>query len=214
MLHIPLAEPLASGQELTIGVTFVLTLPHLNPLWWVPKGNFGWGERVTQVGDWHPALVPYERGKGWLTWNYVPVGDPTVNQVATYDVRLRTASQVTIAAPGFQERSGEVWSFHGERWRSFAFLASPEYQVVEAEAHNVRLRSFYLAGEEREGQIVLDTANQCLDLFGERYGPYPYPELIVAQNGYYGGMEYSGLVSMSGYAYEHYAGGATLCWYR
>jgi len=62
---------------------------------------------VTQVGDWHPALVPYERGKGWLTWNYVPVGDPTVNQVATYDVRLRTASQVTIAAPGFQERSGK-----------------------------------------------------------------------------------------------------------
>jgi len=31
MLHIPLAEPLASGQELTIGVTFVLTLPHLKP---------------------------------------------------------------------------------------------------------------------------------------------------------------------------------------
>jgi len=45
------------------------------------------------------------------------------------------------------------------------------------------LRSFYLAGEEREGQIVLDTANQCLDLFGERYGPYPYPELIVARMG-------------------------------
>jgi aminopeptidase N len=63
-----------------------------------------------------------------------------------------------------------------------------------------------LPGNEVEGQVVLEAALEALGLFTELYGPYPYPELIVAQNGYYGAMEYSGLVSMSGYAYDRYEG--------
>jgi hypothetical protein len=204
MMHVPLPEPLASGQALELSVAFALAPPQLDPLWWSPQGNVGWGERVIQVGDWYPALVPYRRGNGWLVWTYHPVGDPTINRLATYDVRITADSGVVVAAFGLQGREGNTWRFHADHSRGFAFLASPEYELLETDVEGIPVRSYFLAGNEQEGQIALDMTAQALALFAGLYGPYPYPELIIAQNGFYGSMEYSGLISQSGYAYEHY----------
>ena len=50
---------------------------------------------------------------------------------------------------------------------------------------------------------------KALSLYIELYGPYPYPELIIAQNDCIGGMEYSGLCSISGNGFRSYRGEAS-----
>jgi aminopeptidase N len=136
------------------------------------------------------------------------VGDPTINELGTYDVRISTSEGVVIAGPGLSSREGGVWHFHLDQARSFAFLASPEYRVLEGNAGGVPVRSYYLPGYEMAGQAALDTATEAIHLFAGLFGPYPYPELVIAQNGYYGAMEYSAFMTMSTYAYETYDGGS------
>ncbi|MGC9358632.1 MAG: M1 family aminopeptidase, partial [Anaerolineae bacterium] len=85
---------------------------------------------------------------------------------------------------------------------SFAFLASPDYQKLTGWARGIPVESYFLPEYGEAGQAVIDIANSAITHFETLYGSYPYEGLVVAQNAYYGGMEYSGLVSMSSYAYE------------
>jgi aminopeptidase N len=48
--------------------------------------------------------------------------------------------------------------------------------------------------------------HQSITLFEELFGPYPYDSLTVAENGFFGGMEYSALITISDYAYISYPG--------
>lgn len=45
-----------------------------------------------------------------------------------------------------------------------------------------------------------------MTLFNQLYGPYPYSEFIMAENGFLTAIEYSAIVSLSGYAFDSYTG--------
>jgi len=51
---------------------------------------------------------------------------------------------------------------------------------------------------------LVEAAQRALNLFSELYGPYPYNEFVLAENGFLTAMEYSGIVSLSGYAFDAY----------
>ncbi len=205
VLTVPLPAPAPPGQAVEVLLAFTLQLPPLDPAAWPPLSNMGWGPQVTQFGEWYAAVVPYRDGQGWLSWPYHPVGDPTVNEIATYNVHVAAAEGLIVAAPGLVGEQAGNWHFQLARARSFAFHVSPDYQFVEQIVDGVPIRSYYLRGSEWAGQAVLTTTVQAFGLFSERYGSFPYPELIVAQNGRYGGMEYSAFVSQSSYAYQTYS---------
>jgi hypothetical protein len=206
MMTIPLPAPLPPRTPVEINLAFVLRLPQLNLGWWPPQGNFGWGERVTQVGDWCATLVPYREGQGWLVWEYYPVGDPAIYEPATFAAQIKTDADVVVAAPGLLYGESGNWRFRLDGVRTFAFLASREYVYLRGTSEGIAIRSYYLPEYQTAAQAVLDNAAQALTLFTQKYGPYPYQELVIAQNGYYGGMEYPALVSLSNYAYLSYTG--------
>jgi hypothetical protein len=60
MLHLPLSQPLLPDAQLTIQFDFSLNLPRLDPIGWGPEGNTGWEPGLIQMGDFYPALVPYQ----------------------------------------------------------------------------------------------------------------------------------------------------------
>lgn len=206
MLHITPTVALAPGDPVQVKLTYGMQIPPVAPTSWPPIGNFGAGERVIQVGDWHPTLAPYVAGEGWRTWRYHPVGDPVVYPLADYEVTLRAAPEVVIAATGAISSTAPVRRYRLPAGRSFAFLASKEYQRLEGHAGRTPVISYFLPEHGESGQAIIETAQRALPLFEEYYGPFPYGELVIAQNAYYGGMEYSGLVSLSGYAYTAYDG--------
>lgn len=203
MLTLPLDPPLAPGAPLTVTFAFSLALPPLDPVGWGPRGNVGWGASLTQVGDWYPALVPYRPGIGWDTWVYNAVGDPVRSGLADYEVTLTTAPTLTIAAPGQQEAAGR---YRLRRARAFSFLASPGYVRFSDPDGEPPLTVYVLSPHRESGPVVQTTARRALTLFSELYGPYPYPELVIAENGFLTAMEYSALISLSGYGFDSYEG--------
>ncbi len=204
MLHVPLPVAVPPDAPVLIKLEFMLNIPTVGPTDWLPHGNLGAGERLIQAGDWHPTHVPYKSKQGWQTWNYYLVGDPNIYSIASYDVTLNTDAMTVIAAPGYVSQVAQMHHYHLDRARCFAFLASPEYYVLEDTAGAVPMHVYYLPEYAEAAQAVIDTVQQALPLYEEIYGPYPTADLVVAQNAYYGAMEYSGLISMSGYAYDAY----------
>jgi hypothetical protein len=206
MLHVPAPVPVGPGEPVAIYLSYALDVPPVDPYAWLPLGNLGAGERLIQAGDWHPTLVPYRPGTGWQTWDYHLVGDPNIYPVADYDVELLADPAVVIAAPGHATQEGQVRRYRIEDARAFAFLASPEYKVIHGTAGATPVHAYYLPGAGEGAQAVVEAAAQAIPLYEEVYGPYPHAGLVIAQNAYYGGMEYSGLISMSGHAYRAYDG--------
>ena len=204
MLHVGMPSPIQPGEPVAIHLTYAIQIPNVAPTTWLPKGNLGAGDYVIQVGDWHPTLVPYADNVGWRTWEYYPVGDPTVYDIADYDVRIFADPNLVIAAAGEVSQTGPARYFQLQSARSFAFTASPYYQVIESSVDGIPVRSYYLPANAEGAQAVIDTASQALRLFSTLYGPYPTSGLVIAQNAYYGSMEYSGFISMSDYAYKTY----------
>ena len=206
MLHTPLPQPLAPGEGLILEMAFTLSLPELDPVGWGPAGNAGWGEDLVQAGDWYPALVPYGPDSGWQTWQYHPVGDPVRNGLANYDVTIRAPDELTVAAAGFLGHEGDTRRYRLRDARSFAFLASPDYVRFDGEAAGTPLQVYVLARHESMGEDVVEAAVRSLALFQELFGPYPYDELVIAENGFLTAIEYSALISMSGFAFADYTG--------
>ncbi len=206
MYRVTLPLPLAPGDPAALEFSYAIAIPPVAPTDWPPVGNLGAGARLLQAGDWHAVLAPYDAGVGWRTWSYHPVGDPTVYPLASFEVELSTPPDVVIAAPGALVSEGPSSRYRLTGARNFAFLASREYEVAQAEVNGIPVSSFYLPEHAEAGHGLLRVAERSLQLFTEYYGPYPYPELVIAENAYYGAMEYSALISMSGYGYGTYDG--------
>jgi hypothetical protein len=207
MLHLPLPQPLPPGAPLTVTFDFSLTLPRLDPTGWGPEGNTGWEPGLVQMGDFYPALVPYRPGNGWQTWQYVPVGDPVISSLADYDVTVSTPADFMVAAAGFTGTDAAGHHFHLEKARAFAFLASSNYVRFDDAVDGIPVSVYVTRDYEEMGLVVLGTAVNALTLFNQQFGPYPYPELIIAENGFLTSNEYSGFISLGGYLFDTHQGG-------
>jgi aminopeptidase N len=124
--------------------------------------------------------------------------------LADYDVQIFADPALVVAAPGEETVQGHVRHYQLSGARSFAFLASPDYQLIQQEATGLTVRSYYLPDYAGAAQAAADVASRALTLYSDLYGPYPSLGLVVAQNAYLGSMEYSGLVSLSDQAYVNY----------
>jgi hypothetical protein len=207
MIHIPLPRPVSPGEAVIVEFQYALFLPRLNPLGWGPVGNAGWGPDVIQMGDWYPALIPYDESSGeWQTWDYRPVGDPVRSALADFEAQITTSANVILAAPGFLRTEGQTRHYRLEKGRAFSFLASPSYIIFEGQSQAAPVKLYVLAKHERIGPTVLENIIRSLNLFHAQFGLYPYPELIMAENGFLTAMEYSAIVSLSSFAFTAYDG--------
>lgn len=206
MLHVPLAQPLLPEEAVTIEFDFDLNLPELDPNGWAPTGNAGWSSALLQMGDWYPILVPYESGVGWRTWEFTAVGDPVTMGLANYEVVIDAPVDHRVAAAGFVGANDTERTYRLENARSFAFIVSPRFVRFSSEAAGTTVSVYVLSEHQSEGALILDTAISALQLFNDLYGPYPYRELVIAENGFLSAMEYSAFISLSGYAFYEYNG--------
>lgn len=206
MLHVPLPRPLQPGETVQIEIGYRVIFPPVAPTDWPPIGTTGWTENIIQAGEWYPSLVPYVNGVGWQTWRYHPVGDPTIYPLTTINLTVTTQENVVVASGGLLDAQDGVWRFQVNAARGIAFLASTSYKVTERDFSGISLSSYYLEEHAWAGEAALDIAENAIKLFSEIYGPYPYRSLTIAENGFFGGMEYSELISITDYCYHTYQG--------
>lgn len=208
VLRVALPIPLEPGERVSLSIDYSLRLPRLDPVAWGPAGNAGWGPNLVQLGDWYPALVPFEEGAGWQTWLFAPVGDPVTSELANFDVSIAAPSGTTIAAAGFVTSEGGISRYQVEQARAFGLVASSDFARFDAAASAVPIQLYVSSAEQADAQIVLQTATQAVTLFEELYGAFPYPELVLAENGFLTSNEYSGFISLGGYLFDVYDGRA------
>jgi len=205
-LRVPLPRPLEPGERATIEMRYRVVIPPVAPTDWPPIGTTGWTFDLIQAGEWYPALVPYIEGEGWLTWHYHAVGDPTIYPLANVTLTVRADPGITIASGGLVGHGNGVWRFEVDHARGVAFTASDRYEMVEGEVDGIGLRSYYLPEVPEAGAAALEIAANALTLYEELYGPYAYDSLTVAENGFFGGMEYSAFITITDYVYNTYTG--------
>jgi hypothetical protein len=198
-------QPLPPGGSLEFSISYILQLPNTSKLPQIRPYPFGYTDMQINLGDWYPFVPPYMEGVGWLVHNPGFYGEYLVEAIADFDVSIQTIPEevgMVIAASAPAESEGGVLHFHHQAARSFAWSASPFYQVLTQEVeispgHSVMVASYFFPAYEQAGDRVLETIGQALRLYSQLYGPYSLPMMTGVQADFLDGMEYAGLFFLS-----------------
>lgn len=195
---------------LTINIQYSLSLPFAeqeDPNISRPR-IYGYTTRQMNLTNWYPFVVPFINGE-WVLhepWYY---GEHLIYDAADYEVNLKfadPASAPIIAASGFPEQQADSTRYTIASARAFTISASREYQVASLQVGDVIVSSYYYSFSEVPGQAVLKASAEALELFSQRYGPYPHKTLSIVMADFNDSMEYSGLYFHSPLYYAQYDG--------
>jgi aminopeptidase N len=107
---------------------------------------------------------------------------------------------VVVAASGIPEPNDDSTRYTLTAGRTFAISASPEFQTVSAQVGDVTISSYYFPTYEiytKGGQDVLQATAQAIQLYSQRFGPYPHKSLAAVMGDFNDGMEYSAFYFLS-----------------
>lgn len=105
----------------------------------------------------------------------------------------RFSSLSTEMASGGQR----TWRFRAERVHDFAWCADPDYRYDSVLCGPTRVHFLYLPSVARQWERMKEWTGAILDYMNAHVGPYPYPDLTIAQAGD-GGMEYPSIAFITG----------------
>lgn len=199
VLTVSFTTPLLQDETVIITLNYFISLPP------VEQGNdhpareliFGYTPRQINLVNWYPYVVPYRTDHGWLLHEPGVVGEHLVYDQADFDlVILFTdyADMPFIAAPGQGTWSGNSWYYQITDTRTLALSLSREYSMVSADVAGVKVSSVFFEENAKAGLAVLDTASRALQVFSERFAPYPHSSLTIVQGDFIPSMEYDGLI--------------------
>ena len=209
-MHIPLLQPLKSGEKLGLKLNYQLEFPEIP----TPTGSnrpvpYGYTGRQTNIVDWYPHIPPYLDGKGWLVHPRWWFGEHQVFDVADFQVKVTLTEPVeglVIAASAPAVQDGESYAYHLEAARTFALSASTEYLVQTTTVGDVTIYSYAFPYDKYAGQEVLRNTADALQLYSALIMPYPHSSLSVVEADFLDGMEYDGLFFLSHGFYDLYDG--------
>ncbi len=209
VLEVALARPLPPGGQTVFDMAFVSQIP-LQTRRSGRDSREGIDYSMTQ---WYPKLAQYD-ARGWHADPYV--GREFYAPFGAFDVRITLPSEYVVGATGVLLNPDEVghgyasdslytatsdsltWRFHAENVHDFAWSADPDYlhDVLETEAGYV-IRLLYQPDVAAAWRTLHEVAPKIMAFFEERYGPYLYPQMTIAQGGD-GGMEYPMITLVTG----------------
>ena len=87
-----------------------------------------------------------------------------------------------------QQDSLKTWYYHAENVHDFAFTADPKYRVGIEQTRGVRCIALVQAHKASNWVGVPDFTAEVVNTYLDKFGPYPYPKVVVADAR--DGMEY------------------------
>jgi hypothetical protein len=200
LMRVALPKPLADGETLELQIEFLNDLMQPTPgALWAASFAVRSGHRngTYTVTLWYPKVVVYDADEGWNLDKYSFLGE-FYGDFANYDVTLTVPANFVVGCTGVilsetVQGTQKIVKVRAERVHDFAWVAGPFYRVEETTLSNgSQLRVLSL------GFNMTATAADAMNFFNERFGPYAYPVVTVAQVTVGGGMEYPGIVMIAG----------------
>ena len=201
-LEIPLDPKLAPNEGLSIEIIYALDIP-------AKRSDEVFGYLISQINtvDWYPFIAPYSAEKGWLFYTPSGVGEHLVYEISDFDVSLKVSDNLVVAASSEGEERDDGWvEYEHHAARAFVFSVGSNLSSQVETSENARVTSFYYPEYEEESAALLEASVQAIDVFSERYSPFPYESLSIVQTELNNGMEYDGLVFMGRAFYDEYNG--------
>lgn len=202
-LWLLLPVPLGPGDMTGLSFSYSIHIPRY-------PGPLSYTGRQTNLGDWYLFLPPYIPGQGWLIHDPAAAGEHLVYEVADFLVDIQVLDPpdgLQAAASALVEREGNRYRYRLDAARSFAWSASPEYQVLAGSTSGgVQVTGYVFPEHSGAGSAALATTLQAVELYSELFGPYPRTSLAFVEADFFDGMEYDGLYFLGREYYAEYSG--------
>ena len=196
---------------ITIAMSYSLVLPLIqptNPGVARPR-IYGYSPRQINLTNWYPFVVPRINDE-WVLHDPWAYGEHLVYDAVDFTVNLKQADpSITpvVAASGAPSQNGEWTTYALTAGRTFAISASTEFLTVSTQVGHVTVTSYYLQPlYEGAATAALNAAAQAIQIFSQRFGPYPHVTLAVVMGDFNDGMEFSALFFHSAGLYNLYDG--------
>jgi hypothetical protein len=207
-LEVTLPAPLLPETVTKLSIQYTLALPFAeqeDPNISRPR-IYGYTTRQLNLTNWYPFVVPFINGDFVLhdPWYY---GEHLVYDPADYEVNLRftdPASAPVVASSGLPEPQDGFTRYTLTAGRTFALSASREFQVSAMQAGDVILTSYYFSFNEGPGQAALQASAEAIQVYSQRFGPYPHKTLGIVMGDFNDGMEFSAFFFLSRDFYSLY----------
>ncbi|HTO99939.1 MAG TPA: M1 family aminopeptidase [Anaerolineales bacterium] len=210
-LSFPLPDVMQPGQVATIQISYTLNLPKIeptNPNLSRPR-IFGYSDLQINLVNWYPFVVPNLNGQ-WVLHDPWYYGEHLVYDAADYVVNLKQADpavQPVIAASAPPAQNGEWTQYTLTAGRAFVIAASTSFITAATQVGDITVTSYYLQQMyQGAGQAAMTAAAQAIQIYTQRYGPYPHKSLAVVMGDFNDGMEFSGFFYLSRDFYSLYDG--------
>jgi aminopeptidase N len=214
LLIIRLRAALEPGQSVEISMDFDITVPQSVEL---NYGVLAYADNVLALAHAYPMICVYD-DEGWNSEIPPQDGDVTYGETSFYIVKISAPKDLTLVATGSEihrDEAGQTQTVYVASGpaRDFYLVASSEYQEISETFGDVTIRSYAPAGLAGGAEMALDVAAKAIDVFSQRYAPYPYTEFdIVSTPTLALGIEYPGMVAITSRIYDvsgEYAGAPT-----
>jgi hypothetical protein len=200
---LPLGEELAPEASIALHLDFSVTVPFGNVLHYGILG-IDPEDDTWALAHWYPLVAGWVDGEGWELDPPSYKGDPIFSTVSTYDVTIHAPAAMHLVTSGVveqQETSGDTQTarYVTGPSRDFTIVADDDFIATSIEVNGTTINSWYLPGEETNGEAVATYAGRALEYFNELIGPYPYAELDLLSVEVYGalGVEFPQLIYMA-----------------
>lgn len=204
LMIVALVRSIDPGQTIILKMDYSVTVPKSVEL---NYGVLAYFEDVLTLAHAYPMICVYD-DEGWNAEIPPQDGDVTYGDAAFYIVRVTAPKGLTLVTSGREishDEAGQVEALTVASGpaRDFYLAASPDYEELSQTFGEVTIRS-YAPKEAQDGaQMALDVASKAIEVYSERYAPYPYTELdIVSTPTLALGIEYPGMIAITSRIYD------------
>ena len=199
VLHVPFSTPLQIGESTVIEMDFLTIVPTQL------AGNYGtlaYTDGILSLAHAYPAVAVYD-DEGWNIDIPDIQGDVTYLDAGFYLVQVNAPKDLVLAASGNEIRQQstserQIVTYASGPARDFYLAGSADYVKTSQSFGDYTINSYAPENLSAGSQMAIDVSASAIQLFSERYAPYPYTEFdIVATPTLALGIEYPGMTAIN-----------------
>lgn len=202
ILKVILSEPLKPQEKTEIEIKFKVIIPHT-------FGRLGRHKNIISLHRFYPILSVLD-DEGWCNWPFYLYHQPYFSESSYYKVRLTLPQDQIVVHTGLlkeeitnDDRTKTLFFETDLPTRDFSLVISPDFKIYEKDFKEVRIKSYYLEGDDFYGKRGAEFASELMEFYTEEFGPYPYKEFSICPVYLgYGGHETSNIALIDTRVYK------------